>query len=265
MAAWREVARRIAHEIKNPLTPIQLSAERLKRKYINQIKEDTEVFSQCTDTIIHHVGDIGRMINEFSAFARMPEPVMNHSDIVRYVKETAIFQQQAHDNINITLSGLLAAERDGGVAELVAFFDTQQVRQALTNIMQNAIDSVELAGLDDKRGHVDVRLDVLSGQGGDHELAITVSDNGPGLPDMDDINKLTEPYVTHKEKGTGLGLAIVQKIMQDHKGRLILGKPDWLDGMEGYAALGGATVVLLMPVDNSREEGGENAAGVEAA
>lgn len=229
-AAWADVARRIAHEIKNPLTPIQLSAERLKKKYLKQINEDQEIFSQCTDTIIHHVGDIGRMVNEFSAFARMPEPVMKPGNIATLMRETVVLQQQAHPSVQFIVD-------DGGVRQ-EAIFDPQQIRQALTNIIQNALDS--MAGQSDKK---EIRMTAGQRfQSGD--IYIAVSDNGPGFPKGEDLSRLTEPYVTHKEKGTGLGLAIVKKIMDDHRGRLILGAPEWL---EPHQNAGGATVVLLLP------------------
>ncbi|MBU0860169.1 MAG: PAS domain-containing sensor histidine kinase, partial [Alphaproteobacteria bacterium] len=144
-AAWADVARRIAHEIKNPLTPIQLSAERLKRKYLKQISDDPETFSRCTDTIIHHVGDIGRMVNEFSAFARMPEPILRRDNITGHIRDMIVLRQQAHPHITFTLKG------ESGPVQ--AHFDSQQIRQAFTNIIQNAIDSIEAKG---EGGQVDI-------------------------------------------------------------------------------------------------------------
>ena len=232
-AAWADVARRIAHEIKNPLTPIQLSAERLKRKYLKQISEDPDTFSQCTDTIIHHVGDIGRMVNEFSAFARMPEAVMKQGNLATLVRETVVLQQQAHPHIKFEVF-----EEPGA---LDTKFDAQQIRQALTNIIQNAIDS--LSGQQETGKNGNIRI-VTGPRPGGKELYIAVSDNGPGFPQDVDVSLLTEPYVTHKEKGTGLGLAIVKKIMDDHRGRLILGTPEWLKTLD---ASRGVTVVLTVP------------------
>ena len=229
-AAWADVARRIAHEIKNPLTPIQLSAERLKKKYLKQISEDPDTFSQCTDTIIHHVGDIGRMVNEFSAFARMPEPVMKQGNLATLVRETIVLQKHAHPGIKFEVTD------EGGTFNTE--FDAQQIRQALTNIIQNSIDSLSSS---DRQGRISV---VTGRRPSSNEVYIAVSDNGPGFLKNEDLSRLTEPYVTHKEKGTGLGLAIVKKIMDDHHGRLILGAPEWLTGVEGYE---GAIVVLTLP------------------
>ncbi len=239
-AAWADVARRIAHEIKNPLTPIQLSAERLKRKYLKQITEDREIFSKCTDTIIHHVGDIGRMVNEFSAFARMPEPVMKVEDLSRHLQDLLTLQQQAHPEIAFALNG---TDRP-----LFANVDIQQFRQAFTNIIQNAVDSVQArTEQDNTKGKINVQLITRPEKG---ECAVVVSDNGLGLPRDEDPARLTEPYVTHKEKGTGLGLAIVKKIMDDHKGRLVIGVPEWLKSGLDWPEQGGATICLILPVED---------------
>lgn len=244
-AAWADVARRIAHEIKNPLTPIQLSAERLKRKYLVQIKDDPDTFAQCTDTIINHVGDIGRMVNEFSAFARMPEPVMRKGNILAAVQEVILFQQQAHADMDFETI-IISDEKN---PEFLSVFDSQQVRQALTNIIQNALDSIQtrMAETPDK-GVGRIRI-VISPYDKDHDIAIIVSDNGLGLPKDEDISRLTEPYVTHREKGTGLGLAIVKKIAEDHKGRLVMGTPPWLQAIKEWEDIGGATVTLVFPLE----------------
>jgi two-component system nitrogen regulation sensor histidine kinase NtrY len=240
-AAWADVARRIAHEIKNPLTPIQLSAERLKRKYLKQIQEDPDTFSKCTDTIIHHVGDIGRMVNEFSAFARMPEPVMRHDNLSAHIRDMIVMRQQAHPHIRFNLIGA-----DKPVPGL---FDGQQIRQAFTNILQNAIDSVEGRPEGAAPGQLDIMLATRRTDEDDDVIVLSVTDNGLGLPQGEDLARLTEPYVTHREKGTGLGLAIVKKIMEDHGGRVVLGTPDWLRALPGWHDLGGATVSLVMPLD----------------
>lgn len=239
-AAWADVARRIAHEIKNPLTPIQLSAERLKRKYLKQITEDPDTFEQCTDTIIHHVGDIGRMVNEFSSFARMPEAIMDRENLCTIIRDMQVFQQQAHPEMDITLNGLIRNN-----LPLYAHVDAQQVRQALTNVLQNAIDAIEGAGT--KNGKIQVST-IIDPAG--KNIAIVVNDNGPGLPKDVDPARLTEPYVTHREKGTGLGLAIVKKIMDDHKGKIILGAPDWVKESKNWIEYGGATTVLVFPLDH---------------
>ncbi len=241
-AAWADVARRIAHEIKNPLTPIQLSAERLKRRYLKQITDDPETFVQCTDTIIRHVGDIGHMVNEFSAFARMPEPVLKRETLNAQIQDAIILQKQAHTKIKIDFK----ADDD---AKFYAMVDAQQIRQALNNLIQNAADSIkERAGDKDYDGRIQILLSSKKGE----EAFIAVSDNGQGFPKYDTPESLTEPYVTHKPKGTGLGLAIVKKIMEDHNGAVVLGAPDWLQGYENYTELDGATVILTVPLSEKK-------------
>ena len=240
-AAWADVARRIAHEIKNPLTPIQLSAERLKRKYLKQISEEPEIFAQCTDTIIHHVEDIGRMVNEFSAFARMPLPIFKEDDIVRHVRDMMTLQQQAHADIDIKF-----LNQTGFGAVLRMDFDAQQIRQAFTNIIQNAIDSVTARR--ERDGTEGKMLILLSRRADNHEIVISVIDNGLGLPKGEEAGRLMEPYVTTRETGTGLGLAIVKKIMEDHKGSVILGQTDGIKSMPGWEDLGGACVSLILPL-----------------
>ncbi len=231
-AAWADVARRIAHEIKNPLTPIQLSAERLKRKYLSQITDDPETFSQCTDTIVRQVEDIGRMVNEFSSFARMPEPVPEQDNLVKHVEETIFLHRQAHPDVAFSCTSPEGA--------LTARFDPQLIRQAVNNLVQNAVDSIRMK---ESKGRIDVLVTTRG-----NEALVIVSDNGIGFPREENILQLTEPYVTHKPKGTGLGLAIVKKIMEDHGGRIILGVPDWLGTVEGWQDHGGATVTLALPL-----------------
>jgi two-component system nitrogen regulation sensor histidine kinase NtrY len=213
-AAWSDVARRIAHEIKNPLTPIQLAAERLKRKFAKEITSDPETFTQCADTIVRHVGDIGRMVDEFSAFARMPQPVIKPEDISRIVREAMVLPRTAHPQI-----AYVAHLPDSGP---MAACDRRLIGQALTNLLQNAADAVAMR---EGAGRIEVSLHVEAA-----EVAVTVADDGIGLP-HEDRARLTEPYVTHKPKGTGLGLAIVKKIMEDHGGRLVLedrpARADW--------------------------------------
>jgi two-component system nitrogen regulation sensor histidine kinase NtrY len=211
MAAWADIARRIAHEIKNPLTPIQLSAERLKRKYLQEITSDPETFSACTDTIIRQVGDIGRMVTEFSSFARMPAPTMREEDVASLCRQTILLQQNAHATTTY--------HRDFAAQPVLVSCDSRQVGQALTNLLQNAADSIEarqVAG-DATPGEIWVRI-VEDERG----VTVTIADNGRGLP-VRDRERLTEPYVTTRTKGTGLGLAIVKKIMEDHGGTLRLG------------------------------------------
>ncbi|MCB9983020.1 MAG: PAS domain-containing sensor histidine kinase [Rhodospirillales bacterium] len=237
-AAWADVARRIAHEIKNPLTPIQLSAERLNRRYLKQIEDDPETFKRCTETIIRHVEDIGRMVNEFSSFARMPEPVMHIEDVQEQVRDVVSLHKQAHSDVKIEF---VQDEREGEV--LSGNLDAQQIRQAINNLVQNALDSIQ--GQVENRRDEKGRIAIFTGRHED-EIFVAVSDNGAGFPEGEERGSLTEPYVTHKQKGTGLGLAIVKKIMEDHNGRVILGVPQWLKAYDGWRDLGGATAVLVL-------------------
>jgi two-component system nitrogen regulation sensor histidine kinase NtrY len=209
-SAWADVARRIAHEIKNPLTPIQLSAERLRRKYSAMITEDGGVFRQCTDTIVRQVDDIKRMVDEFSRFARMPKPVMAQEDIADAVRQVVFLQRVGNPEIDIDLE----------MAEdpMPARFDRRLISQALTNIIKNATEAITAVPADALgRGHIRV----WAGRDGD-DVVIDVIDNGIGLP-KENRSRLLEPYVTTREKGTGLGLAIVGRILEDHGGRIELG------------------------------------------
>ena len=239
-AAWADVARRIAHEIKNPLTPIQLSAERLKRRFLREITSDPDTFSQCADTIVRHVGDIGRMVDEFSAFARMPQPMIRPEDLSRIAREALILQKSAHPEI-----AFVTALPDRGP---VVPCDRRLVGQALTNLLQNAADGIAMrvrpepaseAGSGNGSGVVGTIW--LSIDPREREIQLSVGDDGVGLP-ADDRQRLMEPYVTHKPKGTGLGLAIVKKIMEDHGGSIML--DDRVDGM-------GAVATLILPVKAS--------------
>ncbi len=238
--AWADIARRIAHEIKNPLTPIQLSAERLKRKYIKEISSDTETFAEMTDTIIRHVGDIGRMVNEFSNFARMPEPVMKEEKLGQQIRQALVLEKEAHGDIVFkTIDNL---------EDITILCDAQQIRQAVTNLIQNGIDSIHENGKD-------TRLNILMTTDDAREHAvICVTDSGLGLPKDEDPSRLTEPYVTHKARGTGLGLAIVKKIMEDHGGRLVIGAQDWIKSLRGWEDLGGASVSLVLPLPEQQQK-----------
>src|SRR6516162_6581563 len=210
-AAWADIARRIAHEIKNPLTPIQLSAERLRRRYLKEIKNDAETFTICTDTIIRHVGDIGRMIDEFSSFARMPAAVLKPEDLNEIARQAVFLQRTAHPEfVFATIFPTYP---------VTVRCDARLVGQAVMNIVKNAIESIEARSADGRAGmpgHIDVSVIVGTDQAG-----VTVEDNGRGLP-RQGRERLTEPYVTTRAKGTGLGLAIVKKIMEDHQGELVL-------------------------------------------
>jgi two-component system nitrogen regulation sensor histidine kinase NtrY len=210
-AAWKDVARRIAHEIKNPLTPIQLSAERLRRKYRKEITSDLETFDRCTDTIIRQVGDIGRMVDEFSAFARMPAPRFAALDATELLRQAVFAQRVASPEIDVQLE-----DPPAGV-ELMG--DARMIGQALANILKNAAEAISarpLATTPQPKGRILARLLVEPGA-----IAFSVADNGVGLPTRD-RERLTEPYVTTREKGTGLGLAIVKRIMEEHSGDLLL-------------------------------------------
>jgi two-component system nitrogen regulation sensor histidine kinase NtrY len=210
-AAWADIARRIAHEIKNPLTPIQLAAERLRRRYLKEIKKDAETFTTCTDTIIRHVGDIGRMIDEFSSFARMPAPVLKPEKLTQIVQQAVFLQRTAHPEI--------AFETIFPKDPVTVRCDARLVSQGLVNIVMNAIEAIEARLAEQNTGPPGlIRVSVTEEKG---QAAIVVEDNGKGLPQQD-RERLTEPYVTTRTKGTGLGLAIVKKIMEDHQGELML-------------------------------------------
>jgi two-component system nitrogen regulation sensor histidine kinase NtrY len=237
MAAWADVARRIAHEIKNPLTPIQLSAERLKRKFGREIETDPDIFAQCTDTIIRQVGDIGRMVDEFSAFARMPGAVIKTEDMGAIVRQAAFPQQFARSDIDYSID-----IPDGSVWVRC---DVRQVGQVLTNLIQNAVDAIDgnvKTGNEERhRGRIEVSL-----RHSGNDAILEIQDNGKGLP-VDGRERLTEPYVTTRDKGTGLGLAIVKKIVEEHGWRLELE-----DG-----GLGGACIRIAMPVVEQGQQSAE--------
>ena len=222
-AAWADVARRIAHEIKNPLTPIQLSAERLKRRYGSRITEDREVFDQCVDTIIRQVGDIGRMVDEFSSFARMPTAQISRDDLTDTIKQVIFLMRVGNPNVDIVAD--LPSDR------IEADFDRRLLGQALTNVIKNAVEAVTAIPTQvESGGKVTVRLEKRA-----DELMIEVTDNGIGLP-KDQRERLLEPYMTTREKGTGLGLAIVAKIVEELAGRIELhDAPDVASG--GHGAL----------------------------
>ncbi|HWD48512.1 MAG TPA: PAS domain-containing sensor histidine kinase [Rhizomicrobium sp.] len=207
-AAWADVARRIAHEIKNPLTPIQLSAERLKRKYTNEISTDPEIFQQCVDTIVRQVGDIGRMVDEFSSFARMPAPIVRRENLQELIQQAAFLQRVAAPQI--------AFETDAPPSIVYAECDGRLVSQALTNVLKNAVESIGARSEPAPPGHIHISLSAE-----DSRAQLMITDNGIGLP-AEHRHRLTEPYVTTRAKGTGLGLAIVRKIFEDHGGELAI-------------------------------------------
>ena len=230
-SAWADVARRIAHEIKNPLTPIQLSAERLKRRFGERVSdEDRGVFDQCTETIVRQVGDIRRMVDEFSGFARMPRPIMEDRDLKEVVREAVFLQEVSQPNTRFEL--------DLPDEPVMARIDHRLVTQALTNIVKNATESIEAAvHLDTEPGIIAVSV-----AAGDASAEINVEDNGKGLP-KEDRERLLEPYMTTREKGTGLGLAIVRKIMEEHGGSIAL-----LDARAVADGGRGARVKLTFPL-----------------
>ena len=212
-AAWADVARRIAHEIKNPLTPIQLAAERLQRKFGRQIVDDAETFGILTATIVRQVGDLRRMVDEFSDFARLPRPVFADESIETIVRDSLVLQEMAFPDIDFTVTG---------ASDAPLLCDRQQLGRALTNIIKNAGEAV-MARLErdgggaTERGRIAITIaDSIDA------VTVTISDNGVGLP-IDGRDRLTEPYVTTRARGTGLGLAIVRKIVEDHGGALTLG------------------------------------------
>jgi two-component system nitrogen regulation sensor histidine kinase NtrY len=208
-SAWADIARRIAHEIKNPLTPIQLSAERLRRKYGPVIKEDVAVFQQCTDTIVRQVDDIKRMVDEFSQFARMPKPVIGAEDVADMVRQAVFLQRVGNADINI----------DVEIAEdpMPAKCDRRLISQALTNIIKNATEAIAAV----PPGELGKGRILVSAVREGSDIIIDVIDNGIGLP-KENRSRLLEPYVTTREKGTGLGLAIVGRILEEHGGKIEL-------------------------------------------
>jgi two-component system nitrogen regulation sensor histidine kinase NtrY len=239
-SAWADVARRIAHEIKNPLTPIQLSVDRIRRKYASSITADREIFDRCTDTIIRHVGDIGRMVDEFSSFARMPKPIFEPNDVADIVRQAVILFQMSTPDIDYVI--------DVPDEPLIVDCDRRLLTQAVTNLVKNAGEAIAAARLSDKKGAVYVgRITARVAQQGTR-CVIEVIDNGCGLP-TENRHRLTEPYVTTRAKGTGLGLAIVQRIAEQHGGKIELD-----DARDERGEVSGAAVRLTVPLDRAADE-----------
>jgi two-component system nitrogen regulation sensor histidine kinase NtrY len=244
MAAWGDVARRIAHEIKNPLTPIQLSAERIKRKFGPQV-QDPEDLAQYTDVIVRQTNDLRRIVDEFSKFARMPEPDRRETDLTALVRASVMLQENGQPDITFRRS--LLAE------SLVMEVDATMIGQALTNLIKNAGESIET--LREKGAPVgfvpEVRVGMILNES---EALITIADNGTGLPL--DRARLFEPYVTTRDKGTGLGLPIVKKIIEEHGGVLSL---EDAPIFEGNAHIG-AMAVIRLPREPRGKRSGKNTA-----
>lgn len=240
-AAWSDVARRIAHEIKNPLTPIQLATERLSRRYLKQITDNPELFEDLTRTIIRQVGDLRKMVDEFSSFARLPKPVFRAEDPVALTRQALFLQEVARPDIAFAFS----SERDIGAIDC----DRHQFGQAMTNVLKNAVEAIETKSKDaneDYRGAVSVEV-----VDHDHSILVRITDNGIGLPQ--DRERIIEPYVTTREKGTGLGLAIVNKIIEEHGGEMTFTP----------AQGGGTTVTMRFAHDPLAREQGRKAEAVQ--
>ena len=233
-SAWADVARRIAHEIKNPLTPIQLSAERLRRRFGKDLnKKDQDVFDKCTSTIVRQVGDIGRMVDEFSSFARMPKPSFKKGDLRECVKEAVYVREVAQPEITFSIN--LPKK------PMISYFDERLLSQAITNLVKNAGEAI-LPSDSDPKGHVG-KIDINGRIQGDL-MTIEIIDNGKGWP-KENRHKLLEPYMTTRKKGTGLGLSIVMKVVEDHKGKVeLLDAPDYAESGRG------AMVRISLPVNN---------------
>lgn len=230
-SAWADMARKIAHEIKNPLTPIQLSAERLKRRYLKEITSDPQTFQSCVETIIRQVGSIGNLVNEFSNFARMPEPKLESVNWIELCQQSLFLQMQAHPEIDFSFE----SEFDIYMANVDSF----QMTQVLMNLLQNAINSVSENKDSIQNPKIKIRLYEKNSI-----LCVAIDDNGPGFPKVEK-NKLLEPYYTTRDKGTGLGLAIVYRIISDHHGRIEL---------EESKELRGASVVLSFSKRDKKEK-----------
>lgn len=235
-AAWSDVARRIAHEIKNPLTPIQLATERLKRRYRKQVNdEDRDLFDELTSTIVRQVGGLRKMVDEFSSFARLPKPVFRDEDALDLVRQAVFLHEVAHSGIAFSVASSELINRE-------VRCDRHQFGQAMTNVLKNAVEAVEARAIEAKGAYAG-EIAVTMRDAGD-AIVVTIEDNGIGLPA--DRERITEPYVTTREKGTGLGLAIVNKIVDEHGG----------DMSFASAPSGGTRVTLRFARNPNPIEGG---------
>lgn len=220
-AAWSEIARRVAHEIKNPLTPIQLSAERIRRKYISQINSDSGTFTELIDVIIRQVGDIKRLIDNFTHFAKLPDPILKPCNLYEICKQAVFFIQNASEDVKISL---IESNTD-----LSVDVDERLIHQSIVNLIKNSVNVLGTVTKADKKVQVSIKNN-------SDKFMVIVEDNGPGLP-KEKIESLATPYFTLMPKGTGLGLAIVKKIVQDHGGELLFGDSN----------LGGAKITISIP------------------
>lgn len=236
MAAWGDVARRIAHEIKNPLTPIQLSADRMRRKLSKQFGDEGADFEQYLDVITRQAGNIRRMVDEFSKFARMPEPALEPHDLAGLLREAVLLQKEANGEISYKMNFSAMA--------VPVTVDRGLIGQVLTNLLQNAADSIEQRRARDGDAAPEpvIRAEIEEGR---RFWRLRILDNGIGLP-SENRDRLTDPYITTRDKGTGLGLAIVKKIVEQHGGELALGDAD------GHDALDGAEVTVRLPKPAAR-------------
>ncbi|HQX64060.1 MAG TPA: ATP-binding protein, partial [Thermomicrobiales bacterium] len=241
--AWADVARRIAHEIKNPLTPIQLSAERLRRRYAKKLEGDFEVFDKSINTILRQVGDIGRMVDEFSSFARMPEATLERGDLSDSIRQAVFLESVRLPEVQIKV--------DLPEAPIHAWFDNRLISQVLTNLVKNAVEAIEGAGLEGIRNPQIVVAAAIEGD----KVRVSVSDNGKGWP-KENRNRLLEPYITTREKGTGLGLAIVAKIIEQHGGKVELA-----DAEPDANGRIGASFVFRLPMNQPKKDDEEDTTG----
>jgi two-component system, NtrC family, nitrogen regulation sensor histidine kinase NtrY len=242
MAAWGDVARRIAHEIKNPLTPIQLSAERIKRKFSSKVGEDSEQLDQMTDVIVRQTNDLRRIVDEFSKFARMPEPELKQADLGKLVRDAVTLQEVGQPDVKIVSDLPKKAH--------LADIDGTMISQALTNLIKNAGEAIEI--LAEKRKVKDLKPEIrISMKTAGETATITIMDNGIGLPV--DRARLFEPYVTTRDQGTGLGLPIVKKIIEEHGGTLVLTDAETFDGSTHF----GAAAVITLPLASAGKQAAE--------
>lgn len=225
LGAWADVARRMAHEIKNPLTPIQLSAERIKRRFGKQVTEDTDLFTDLTQIIIRQVEDLRSLVNEFSDFARMPSPIFEKQNFVSIIKEITLLQGN-RPNVKLNL--------DIESPDMPINCDALQIKRVLTNLIENGINAIE-----ENNKNSSGSIDIVAKISQNSNIHLQIIDDGPGIPDDIDISKLFDPYITTRKKGTGLGLAIVKKIIDEHKGsvNLLRRKPH------------GTTVSIILPLE----------------